>query len=196
MARLLAAAPQQTLPVLRGGRAARPNAECQPGYDGLPGGVCRRSQPCESRGEWRGHSSGRRVVAASVPTASAPAPLALAAECQPGYDGLPGGAQGLRAQLWGKMLREQAPASFTLFPQAVSACGVVGGAGPARPTFVSITIRIMITTRTVLGSTKLATKLATKRTHALATLARATKLTTKLATKKDPRQIRQPHQIM
>ena len=43
------------------------------------------------------HSSGRRVVAASVPTASAPAPSALAAEYQPGYDGLPGGAQGLRA---------------------------------------------------------------------------------------------------
>lgn len=39
MARLLAAAPQQTLPVLRGGRAARPNAECQPGYDGLPDGA-------------------------------------------------------------------------------------------------------------------------------------------------------------
>jgi TPR repeat protein len=43
------------------------------------------------------HSSGRRVVAASVPTASAPAPSALAAEYQPGYDGLSGGAQGLRA---------------------------------------------------------------------------------------------------
>ena len=66
-------------------------AEYQPGYDGLPGGGGRRSQPCESRGEWRSHSSGRRVVAASVPTASAPALSALAAEYQPGYDGLPGG---------------------------------------------------------------------------------------------------------
>lgn len=44
-------------------------------------------------GEWRGHSSGRRVVAASVPTASAPAPSALVAEYQPGYDGLPTAAR-------------------------------------------------------------------------------------------------------
>ena len=76
---------------------ARAATENQPGYDGLHGGGGRRSQPCESRGEWHSHSSGRRVVAASVPTASAPIPSALAAEYQPGYDGLPGGAQGLRA---------------------------------------------------------------------------------------------------
>ena len=88
---------QRIVPPSRGGRARRAAAEYQPGYDGLPGGGDRHSQPCESRGEWRGHSSGRRVVAASVPTASAPAPSALAAEYQPGYDGLPGGAQGLRA---------------------------------------------------------------------------------------------------
>ena len=108
-------------PAVAGARRAA--AEYQPGYDGLPGGG-RRSQPCGSRGEWRGHSSGRRVVAASVPTASALAPSALAAEYQPGYDGLPGGAQGLRA-----------------LP------------------FVSIAIRIMMTIRTLLDSTKLATKL-------------------------------------
>ena len=84
-------------PSSRGGRARRAAAEYQPGYDGLPGGGGRRAQPCESRGEWRGHSGGRRVVAASVPTASAPVPSALATEYQPGYDGLPDGAQGLRA---------------------------------------------------------------------------------------------------
>ncbi len=75
---------------------ARAATENQPSYDGLHGGGGRRSQPCESRGEWHSHSSGRRVVAASVPTASAPVASALAAEYQPGYDGLPGGAQGLR----------------------------------------------------------------------------------------------------
>ena len=76
-----------------------PQRSTNPATTGCPAAAadCRRSQPCESRGEWRGHSSGRRVVAASVPTASAPAPSALAAEYQPGYDGLPGGAQGLRA---------------------------------------------------------------------------------------------------
>ena len=76
-----------------------PQRSTNPATTGCPAASadCRRSQPCESRGEWRGHSSGRRVVAASVPTASAQAPSALAAACQPGYDGLPGGAQGLRA---------------------------------------------------------------------------------------------------
>ena len=40
-------------PSSRGGRSRRAAAEYQPGYDGLPGGGGRRSQPCESRGEWR-----------------------------------------------------------------------------------------------------------------------------------------------
>ena len=81
------------------GTHGAPLRSTNPATTGCPAAAAggRRSQPCESRGEWRGHSSGRRVVAASVPTASAPAPSALAAEYQPGYDGLPGGAQGLRA---------------------------------------------------------------------------------------------------
>ena len=47
----------------------RPAAEYQPGYDGLPVGGTRvppNTRSCESQGEWRSHSSGRRVVAASV----------------------------------------------------------------------------------------------------------------------------------
>ena len=80
-----------TPPAVAGARGA-PLQSTNPATTGCPGGGGRRSHPCESRGEWRGHSSGRRVVAASVPGASA-----LAAEYQPGYDGLPGGAQGLRA---------------------------------------------------------------------------------------------------
>ena len=86
-------------PSSRGGRSRRAAAEYQPGYDGLPGGGGRRPAFTAVRIPRRmaRHSSGRRVVAASVPTASAPAPSALAAEYQPGYDGLSGGAQGLRA---------------------------------------------------------------------------------------------------
>ena len=130
----------------------------------------RSSQPCGSRGEWRGHSSGRRVVAASVPTASAPAPSALVAEYQPGYDGSPGGAQEFTAvRIPRRMAR---PFEWATRRSRVGTdrfgTGPVGTgsgvptrlrrvarrrAGPARP-FVSITIR------TLLGSTKLATKLS------------------------------------
>ena len=54
-------------------RQYRPAAEYQPGYDGLP--VDGKQLPpntrsCESRGERRSHSSGRRVVAASVRVSS------------------------------------------------------------------------------------------------------------------------------
>ena len=85
-------------PAVAGARGA-PLRSTNPATTGCPKAAagCRRLQPCESRGEWRGHSSGRRVVAASVPAASAPVASALAAEYQPGYDGLPGGAQGLCA---------------------------------------------------------------------------------------------------
>ena len=51
----------------------RPAAEYQPGYDGLPVGGKRlppNTRPFESRAEWQSHSSGRRVVAASVPVSS------------------------------------------------------------------------------------------------------------------------------
>ena len=44
-------------------------AEYQPGFDGLPvggKGLPPNTRPCESQGERRSHSSGRRVVAASV----------------------------------------------------------------------------------------------------------------------------------
>ena len=50
-------------------RQYRPAAEYQPGYDGLPVDgkqLPPNTRPCESRGERRSHSSGRRVVAASV----------------------------------------------------------------------------------------------------------------------------------
>ena len=74
-----------------------------------------------------------------------------AAEYPPGYDGLPGGAQGLRA--WGRCFASGLP-QVSPFPQAVSACGR-GRRGGLRA-LASITIRPL------LGSTKLATKFATK----------------------------------
>ena len=75
-----------------------------------------------------------------------------AAEYPPGYDGLPGGAQGLRA--WGRCFASGLP-QVSPFPQAVSACGR-GRRGGLRA-LASITIRIMMTIRTLLGSTKLTT---------------------------------------
>ena len=54
-------------PAVAGARGA-PLRSTNPATTGCPAAAadCRRSQPCESRGEWRSHSSGRRVVAASV----------------------------------------------------------------------------------------------------------------------------------
>ena len=68
-----------------------PQRSTNPATTGCPAASadCRRSQPCESRGEWRGHSSGRRVVAASVPTASAQAPSAPQRSTNPATTGCP-----------------------------------------------------------------------------------------------------------
>ena len=49
-----------TPPAVAGARGA-PQQSTNPATTGCPGGGGRRSHPCESRGEWRGHSSGRRV---------------------------------------------------------------------------------------------------------------------------------------
>ena len=49
-------------PAVAGARGA-PLRSTNPATTGCPKAAagCRRLQPCESRGEWRGHSSGRRV---------------------------------------------------------------------------------------------------------------------------------------
>ena len=72
-------------------RQYRPAAEYQPGYDGLPVDgkqLPPNTRPCESRGERRSPSSGRRIVAASVLVTSVRASDKV---YQPGYDGLPAG---------------------------------------------------------------------------------------------------------
>ena len=61
-----------------------------PATTGCPkaAGGCRRPELREIRGEWRGRSSGRRVVAASVLASAALASAVRVEEYQPGYDGL------------------------------------------------------------------------------------------------------------
>ena len=82
----------------------------------VPASRCLAGDPWQSRG-WAVRPGCRRDARIAPAVAGARESL----QDQPGYDGLPGGAQGLRA-------------------------------------LASITIRIMITIRTLLGSTKVATK--------------------------------------